>query len=103
MKVICDKCDCEFEINKSDIKEVILKGITSFYFKCKSCNEIYITACYDEYVIKEQNRLKRLDQKILIEKDIKNKTELQRKANRLLNHLKTQSDRLKSTVSVELL
>ena len=97
MKVKCDICDVEFEINNpAKVKNV--NGIEVTYFECNSCNHKYIISCYDDYVLREQNKLKKLDEKISATTNGKEREKLMIKSQRLLKHLKTHSDRLKRSV-----
>ena len=64
MKVKCDICDVEFEIDNSKMKVKNVNDIEVNYFECHKCNHKYITSCYDNYVLREQNKLKKLDEKI---------------------------------------
>ena len=64
MKVKCDICDIEFDLSGEKIKVKNVNGIEVTYFECNSCNHKYIISCYDDYVLREQNKLKKLDEKI---------------------------------------
>ncbi|MEG0667832.1 MAG: hypothetical protein RR460_04325 [Clostridium sp.] len=95
MNIKCDICDIVFRIEVESLKVTIRDTVTINYFECTKCNHKYITACYDEYVLKEQKKLKRLDEMILKTNDLNEKQDLIARAQRLMKHLKTHSDRLK--------
>ncbi len=98
MKVKCDICDIEFEINSFEIKVKNVNGIKVNYFECHKCNHKYVTSCYDNYVLREQKKLKKLDEKISATTNGKEREKLMIKSQRMLKHLKTHSDRLKMDV-----
>lgn len=98
MKVKCDICDVEFEIDNSKMKVKNVNGIEVNYFECNKCNHKYITSCYDNYVLREQKKLKKLDEKIATTIDGKEREKLIIKSRKLLKHLKTHSDRLKMEI-----
>ena len=98
MKVKCDICDIEFDLSGEKIKVKNVNGIEVTYFECNSCNHEYIISCYDDYVLREQNKLKKLDEKISATTNGKEREKLMIKSQRLLKHLKTHSDRLKRSV-----
>lgn len=98
IKVKCDICDNEFTISEEKIQKKKVKYIEVNYFECENCNHKYITSCYDDYILKEQRRLKKLDEKIVSEFDISKKKKLINKSQKLLKHLKIHSDRLKRDV-----
>lgn len=47
VKVKCDICDVEFEIDNSKMKVKNVNDIEVNYFECHKCNHKYITSCYD--------------------------------------------------------
>lgn len=98
MKVKCNICDIEFDLSGEKIKVKNVNGIEVTYFECNSCNHKYITSCYDDYVLREQKKLKKLDEKISETTNGKEREKLMIKSQRLLKHLKTHSDRLKRSV-----
>lgn len=98
MNVKCDICNIEFELNREKIKTITVNGIEVNYFECNSCNHKYITSCYDDYVLREQRKLKKLDEKISVTTNGKEREKLMIKSQRMLKHLKTHSDRLKMDV-----
>lgn len=98
MKVKCDICDIEFEINNPAMKVKNVNGIEVNYFECNNCNHKYITSCYDDYVLREQRKLKKLDEKISVTTNGKEREKLIIKSQKLLRHLKTHSDRLKMDI-----
>lgn len=97
-KVKCDICDNEFMISKEKVINQKINEIDINYFECIRCNHKYISSCYDSYILKEQRRLKNLYKKISSEVDVNKKSELIHKSQKLLNHLKVHSDRLKRDI-----
>lgn len=98
VKVKCDICDVEFEIDNSKMKVKNVNDIEVNYFECHKCNHKYITSCYDNYVLREQNKLKKLNEKISATTNGKEREKLMIKSQKLLKHLKTHSDRLKMDI-----
>lgn len=88
MNCICDNCEQEIHIEAKDIKNKIIDNIEVSYFKCKYCNDKYITTCIDDYIKKEQKRYFKLSR-------MNGKHEATLKA---LENMKVHSDRLKLKV-----
>lgn len=60
-KTRCNECTEEFILKYEDIKEVTIDNIKVKYFKCKLCDEIYITECVDDFIVKERLLYQRMN------------------------------------------
>ena len=70
-----------------------------YYYVIQLCTiSLNVTSCYDDYVLREQKKLKKLDEKISVTTNGKEREKLMIKSQRMLKHLKTHSDRLKMDV-----
>ena len=98
MKVKCDICDVELELDKERIKKKYINEIEVNYFECIKCGHKYITACYDDYVLREQKKLNKLVANINKAANEKEREELLDKYTKKLKHLKTHSNRLKMDI-----
>ncbi len=98
MKVKCDICDVEFELDKERIKKKYINEIEVNYFECIKCGHKYITACYDDYVLREQKKLSKLVANITKTVYGKEREELLVKYRKKLKHLNTHSNRLKMDI-----
>ncbi|WP_297995461.1 hypothetical protein [uncultured Clostridium sp.] len=98
MKVKCDICDVEFELDKEKIKKKYVDGIEVNYFECIKCGHKYITACYDDYILREQKKLNKLVANINKAANEKEREELLDKYTKKLKHLNTHSNRLKMDI-----
>lgn len=86
--ICCNKCNKEFSVEAKNIKTKIVGNIEVQYFKCKYCNEKYITSCIDDYIEKEQTRYKKLNE--------------YNKRSKCLKNMKMYSERLKDKVKDKL-
>ena len=98
MKVKCDICDVEFELDKERIKKKYINEIEVNYFECIKCGHKYITACYDDYVLRGQKKLNKLVANINKAANEKEREELLDKYTKKLKHLNTHSNRLKMDI-----
>ena len=64
IEVNCIKCNKDFYLKASNIKKKFIDKVKVEYFKCKHCQERYISMCTDDYVKDKKNELKKLEREI---------------------------------------
>lgn len=91
MKIMCDKCQHQFDLESKNIMKIEIQDIEIQYFICEECKDIFIVSCINDYMKMQQIRYKKY-------KEAGNND----KALKCLNHMKTHNDRLKRKVLKEL-
>lgn len=100
MKVNCDKCKKDFEM---DIKTEIVKGdIERTYFICPYCNKKYISFYTNSKIRKKQQEIRKVTMCFDITNDIGKRMQLQAKFNKLNKEIGEDMKKLKTRFSKEL-
>lgn len=55
----CDACKHEFTLEVQNFNTARIRSVDIQYFMCEKCKEVYITKVEDDYILKQQKKIKK--------------------------------------------
>ncbi|OLS39128.1 hypothetical protein [Bacillus sp. MRMR6] len=96
MKVICDECKKEFEIDLQT--EIAKDNIEKNFFVCPNCDKEYIAFCTNQSVRKNQASIRMLYRDLRVAKTKKQNDKIKSKIKELEIVIKNEMDNLKGLI-----